>query len=45
MFFRKLKPGGVLMLGHSESLLHVESPFSLKPLSRGIAYQKPEASS
>lgn len=40
-FWRKLKPGGVLLLGHSESLLHVDTPFKLKPLRRGLAYEKP----
>lgn len=41
LFWRKLKPGGVLLLGHSESLLHVDTPFRLKPLRRGLGYEKP----
>jgi chemotaxis protein methyltransferase CheR len=41
MFFRRLKPGGVLFLGHSESLLNVDTPFALRPLSPGIADEKP----
>lgn len=41
LFWRKLKPGGVLLLGHSESLLHVDTPFKLKALKRGLGYEKP----
>lgn len=41
MFWRKLKPGGVLLLGHSESLLHVDTPFKLKAFKRGLGYEKP----
>jgi chemotaxis protein methyltransferase CheR len=40
LFWRKLRPGGVLLLGHSESLLHVDTPFKLRPLTRGLAYEK-----
>jgi chemotaxis protein methyltransferase CheR len=39
-FFRHLRPGGALVLGHSESLLHVENPFELWPLKRGLAYRR-----
>ncbi len=39
-FWRRLKPGGLLMLGHSESLLHVDTPFKLRPLQRALAYEK-----
>ena len=39
-FFRHLRPGGALILGHSESLLHVENPFELWPLKRGLAYRR-----
>jgi chemotaxis protein methyltransferase CheR len=42
LFYRRLRPGGVLFLGHSESLLHVDTAFSLRPLSHGLAYAKPE---
>jgi chemotaxis protein methyltransferase CheR len=42
LMWRKLKPGGLLFLGHSESLLHVETPFKLRPLKRGLVYEKPE---
>jgi chemotaxis protein methyltransferase CheR len=39
-FYERLVPGGVLFLGHSESLLHVETPFRLLPLSRELAYRR-----
>lgn len=41
LFWRKLKPGGILLLGHSESLLHVDTPFKLKAFKRGLGYEKP----
>lgn len=44
LFWRKLKPGGVLLLGHSESLLHVETPFKLKAFKRGLGYEKARTS-
>lgn len=45
MFWRKLKPGGLLLLGHSESLVHIDTPFKVKPLKRGLAYEKVVAGS
>jgi chemotaxis protein methyltransferase CheR len=39
-FFQHLRPGGALVLGHAESLLHVENPFELWPLRRGLAYRR-----
>jgi chemotaxis protein methyltransferase CheR len=39
-FHDHLRPGGALVLGHSESLLHVENPFGLWPLHRGLAYRR-----
>ncbi len=42
-FYQRLKPGGALVLGHSESLLHVENPFALWPLRRGLAYRRTPA--
>jgi chemotaxis protein methyltransferase CheR len=39
-FYHRLRPGGALVLGHSESLLHVENPFGLWPLGRGLAYRR-----
>jgi chemotaxis protein methyltransferase CheR len=38
--YNALKPGGYLMLGHSESLAHVASPFELTKLDRFIMYRK-----
>jgi chemotaxis protein methyltransferase CheR len=42
-FFRHLRPGGALVLGHAETLLHVENPFQLWPLKRGLAYRRADA--
>lgn len=42
-FFRHLRPGGALVLGHAESLLHVENPFQHWPLKRGLAYRRADA--
>jgi chemotaxis protein methyltransferase CheR len=39
-FHDRLRPGGALVLGHSESLLHVENPFTPWPLRRGLAYRR-----
>jgi chemotaxis protein methyltransferase CheR len=41
MFFRRLRPGGFLMLGHSESLLSVSTAFELAHLRGDLAYRKP----
>jgi len=40
-FFRKLVPGGYLLLGHSESLMNITTVFKLKHLTRVLVYQKP----
>jgi chemotaxis protein methyltransferase CheR len=40
-FFRKLKPGGYLLLGHSESLINVTSAFELKHLKTDLVYRRP----
>jgi chemotaxis protein methyltransferase CheR len=40
-FFRKLVPGGYLLLGHSESLMNITTVFRLKHLARVMVYQKP----
>jgi chemotaxis protein methyltransferase CheR len=40
-FFRRLRPGGFLMLGHSESLLNVSTSFELAHLLGDLAYRKP----
>ncbi len=41
-FFRKLRPGGYLLLGHSESLMNITTAFRLKHLANDMVYQKPE---
>lgn len=40
-FHRKLRPGGYMLLGHSESLVNVTSDFELKHLSRDLVYRRP----
>jgi chemotaxis protein methyltransferase CheR len=40
LFSRLLRPGGYLMLGHSESLLHRQSPFVPVLLDGGVVYRK-----
>lgn len=40
-FYRKMRPGGYLLLGHSESLLNTSSPFEVVSLNRDIVYRKP----
>jgi len=40
---RRLRPGGYLLLGHSESLLHVTADFEMAQLKGDLAYRKPEA--
>jgi chemotaxis protein methyltransferase CheR len=40
-FYERLAPGGYLMLGHSESLLHVTTAFELAHLSSDLVYRKP----
>jgi chemotaxis protein methyltransferase CheR len=42
-FYQRLRPGGALVLGHAESLLHIENPFELWPLKRGLAYRRGES--
>lgn len=41
MFHRKLRPGGYLLLGHSESLINASTDFELVPLKHDIVYRKP----
>jgi len=38
---RRLRPGGYLLLGHSESLLNVTADFEMAHLNGGLAYRKP----
>ena len=42
-FYDRLHPGGYLMLGHSESLLHASTAFELAHLHGDLAYRKPIA--
>lgn len=39
--FDRLVPGGYLLLGHSESLLHTESPFESVNAGDAIVYRRP----
>lgn len=40
-FDRKLRPGGYLLLGHSESLINISSAFELRHLRHDLVYRKP----
>jgi chemotaxis protein methyltransferase CheR len=40
-FHKKLRPGGFLLLGHSESLINTSTEFELMPLTHDIVYRKP----
>ncbi len=40
-FYEKLRPGGHLLLGHSESLINLSSSFQLRHLKRDLVYRKP----
>ena len=40
-FHEKLRPGGCLLLGHSESLADVTTAFELKHLKRELVYRRP----
>ncbi|MEW6682351.1 MAG: protein-glutamate O-methyltransferase CheR [Nitrospirota bacterium] len=42
MFSNRLRPGGYLLLGHSESLMSISTAFSLRHLRHDIVYQKEE---
>jgi chemotaxis protein methyltransferase CheR len=43
MFYERLLPGGVLLLGHAESLLNVSTAFELLHLKEDLVYRKPAA--
>jgi len=45
MFYERLVPGGVLLMGHAESLLNVSTAFELLHLKEDLVYRKPFASS
>jgi chemotaxis protein methyltransferase CheR len=40
-FDEKLRPGGFLLLGHSESLINISSAFELRHLKHDLVYRKP----
>lgn len=40
-FFEKLRPGGHLLLGHSESLLNLSTSFELHHLRSDLCYRRP----
>ncbi len=40
-FHAKLRPGGYLLLGHSESLIHLSTSFELQQLRRELVYRRP----
>lgn len=42
-FYRALREGGYLLLGHAESLLNTTTAFALKHLKNDMVYQKPSA--
>lgn len=41
MFYERLVPGGILLLGHAESLLNVSTAFELLHLREDLVYRKP----
>jgi len=40
-FYDRLRPGGYLLLGHSESLINISSAFELSHLERDLVYRRP----
>jgi chemotaxis protein methyltransferase CheR len=40
-FYHKLRDGGYLLLGHSESLINLSNAFVLRTLKHDMVYQKP----
>jgi chemotaxis protein methyltransferase CheR len=39
-FYRKLKPEGFLLLGHSESLINISAAFAIRHFKHDLVYQK-----
>lgn len=42
-FYQKLRPGGHLLLGHSESLINLSTQFELRHLRNDLVYRRPLA--
>jgi chemotaxis protein methyltransferase CheR len=42
-FHDKLRPGGYLLLGHSESLINISSAFELRHMKHDLVYRRPIA--
>lgn len=40
-FYNRLRPGGYLLLGHSESLMNITTAFELRHFSHDMVYQRP----
>jgi chemotaxis protein methyltransferase CheR len=40
-FYDKLREGGFLLLGHSETLINLSTAFALRTLKNDMVYQKP----
>jgi len=40
-FYQKLREGGYLLLGHSESLINISNAFALRTLKNDMVYRKP----
>jgi chemotaxis protein methyltransferase CheR len=40
-FYDRLRPGGFLLLGHSESLINISSAFEISHLKRDLVYRRP----
>jgi chemotaxis protein methyltransferase CheR len=40
-FSNRLREGGYLLLGHSESLINISNAFVLRTLKNDMVYQKP----
>ena len=40
-FYQRLREGGYLLLGHSESLINISNAFELRTLKNDMVYQKP----
>jgi chemotaxis protein methyltransferase CheR len=41
MFYEKMRPGGHLLLGHSESLINLSTSFELRHLRHDLVYRRP----